>query len=72
MLPTIISFIDGVAVDRVIGFEELGGIDEFPTLVLVRRLISGGCLLAKDDKEAGKIKITKGKRQRDASSDDDA
>lgn len=39
MLPTIISFIDGVAVDRIIGFEELGGIDEFPTLILIRRLI---------------------------------
>jgi hypothetical protein len=73
MLPTIISFIDGIAVDRVIGFEELGGNDEFPTLILTRRLIAGGCLLSKNDKEAGKIKINKGKRQRnDDYSDDEA
>jgi len=25
VLPTIICFIDGVAVDRVVGFEDLGG-----------------------------------------------
>lgn len=73
MLPTIISFIDGIAVDRVIGFEELGGNDEFPTIILTRRLIAGGCLLSKNDKEAGKIKINKGKRQRnDDYSDDEA
>ena len=73
MLPTIISFIDGIAVDRIIGFEELGGIDEFPTLIMIRRLIAGGCLLAKNDKEAGKIKISKGNKKRndDYSDDDD-
>lgn len=70
-LPTIISFIDGVAVDRIIGFEELGGHDEFPTLVMTRRLIAGGCLLAKDKKEAGKICINKGKNRRDDDDDDD-
>jgi|TARA_B110000977_G_C10867851_1_gene412333 thiol-disulfide isomerase/thioredoxin len=71
MLPTIISFIDGVAVDRIIGFEELGGHDEFPTITLTRRLIEGGCLLALDRKERGEIKITKkGGRDHDASDDD--
>ena len=69
MLPTIISFIDGIAVDRIIGFEELGGTDEFPTLILTRRLIAGGCLVAKDDKEAGKIKINKGKKNNEDYSD---
>ena len=71
MLPTIISFIDGIAVDRIIGFEELGGIDDFPTLIMTRRLIAGGCLLAKNDQEAGKMKITKGKQRNDDYSDDD-
>ena len=61
MLPTIISFIDGIAVDHIIGFEELGGIDDFPTMIMIRRLIAGGCLIAKNDKEAGKMKIMKGK-----------
>ena len=73
MLPSIISFIDGIAVDRIIGFEELGGTDDFPTLIMIRRLIAGGCLEAKNDQEAGKIKINKGKKQRndDYSDDDD-
>ena len=31
MLPTIVLFKDGVAVDRVVGFEELGGHDDFTT-----------------------------------------
>jgi thioredoxin-like negative regulator of GroEL len=44
VLPTIICFIDGVAVDRVVGFEELGGKDDFPTLALTRRLIRSGAL----------------------------
>ena len=71
MLPTIISFIDGVAVDRIIGFEELGGHDEFPTLIMIRRLIEGGCLIGKDRKERGEIKISKGKKRDDISDDED-
>ena len=72
VLPTIISFIDGIAVDHIIGFEELGGQDEFPTMIMIRRLIAGGCLIAKNDKEAGKITITKGKnKKRDDQSDDE-
>jgi thiol-disulfide isomerase/thioredoxin len=38
MLPTIVCFIDGVAVDRVVGFEELGGKDDFSTIRLEARL----------------------------------
>ena len=73
VLPTIISFIDGIAVDHIVGFEELGGQDDFPTMIMIRRLIAGGCLLAKNDKEAGKIKITKGSKKRnDDYSDDEA
>ena len=52
-------FIDGIAVDRLIGFEELGGVDDFPTMALTRRLISGGVLLAKNRKEKGEMKINK-------------
>ena len=53
MLPTIIMFDNGVAVDRIVGFEELGGVDDFPTLTLTRRLIRGGVLEAKNKKEKG-------------------
>jgi len=61
---------DGVAFDRVVGFEELGGKDEFPELLLARRLISSGCMKALSDKEKGKIKITRHARERDASDSD--
>ena len=30
-LPTIVLFTDGVAKDRIVGFDELGGRDVFPT-----------------------------------------
>ena len=53
MLPTIIMFDNGIAVDRIVGFEELGGTDDFPTLALTRRLIRGGVLEAKNNKEKG-------------------
>lgn len=46
MLPTVICFMDGVAFDRVVGFEELGGYDDFPTLLLTRKLVKTGCLKA--------------------------
>ncbi|KAJ3042063.1 hypothetical protein HK097_002118 [Rhizophlyctis rosea] len=38
MLPCVISFVDGVTVDRLIGFEELGNNDNFPTSALEKRL----------------------------------
>jgi thiol-disulfide isomerase/thioredoxin len=41
-LPCIVSFIDGVAGDRIVGFEELGGKDDFTTERLENRLIKGG------------------------------
>ena len=65
MLPTIVCFIDGIAVDRVIGFEELGGTDEFPTLIMTRRLISAGVLKALNRKERGEMKMRKGGRRND-------
>jgi hypothetical protein len=39
MLPTVCCFIDGVLKDKVTGFEDLGGVDTFKTLVLIRRLV---------------------------------
>ncbi|KAJ3156851.1 hypothetical protein HK101_001459 [Irineochytrium annulatum] len=38
VLPCVIAFIKGVSVDRVVGFDELGGTDDFATVVLERRL----------------------------------
>ena len=72
MLPTIVCFIDGIAVDRIVGFEELGGTDDFPTLILTRRLISAGVLKALDKKEKGVMEINKGKKGRRDYSDSDS
>ena len=38
VLPCIIMFRDGIACDRIVGFEELGGVDDFSQLALERRL----------------------------------
>eukprot|EP00939_MAST-03C_sp_MAST-3C-sp1_P003746 g3746.t1 len=44
-LPTVVLFIDGVAVDRVVGFEELdGGRDTFRTRSLERRVKDAGLI----------------------------
>ena len=72
VLPTIIIFLDGVAVDRVVGFEELGNKDDFPQIALTRRLIRTGALRAITKVEKGQININKGGRRRANDSDDDS
>lgn len=69
MLPTLIMFVDGIAYDRITGFDELGGADDFPTINLTRRLIKGGVLWANNRKEKGLMKIKKGKNYNRDSSD---
>ena len=71
MLPTIIMFIDGIVADRITGFDELGGADDFPTINLVRRLVNGGVLKGKNRKERGEMKISKGRNRRQDSSDEE-
>ena len=62
MLPTIICFIDGIAVDRIVGFEELGNKDDFPTLAMIRRLVQAKVLKAKRKEEKPGFHIKKGKK----------
>ena len=70
MLPTVICFCDGIAVDRICGFDELGGVDDFPTVVLTRALIATGCLMAKTRQERGELGLAKkGKRRNDSDED---
>lgn len=69
MLPCLILFVDAIAVDRyglilsyliqsVVGFEELGNTDKFPTLVLEKRLSKSGVLMEKKvSLNAGKFSI---------------
>jgi len=47
VLPCVILFRDGVAVDRIIGFQELGGVDDFTTKALENRLLKAGLVLPK-------------------------
>lgn len=43
MLPTLALIRAGKAVDYVVGFQELGGADDFPTSALEARLLVRGC-----------------------------
>jgi hypothetical protein len=72
-LPTVIAFIDGIAVDRVVGFEDMGNRDDFQTLALVRRLIRTGALKALNKSESTQIRRVKrgGKDSDDSDIDDD-
>lgn len=44
VLPTVVMFKDGIALDRQVGFEGLSEDDDFPTEKLERRLHTGGVL----------------------------
>ena len=71
MLPTIVLFENGVAIDRVTGFEELGGQDDFPTMNLIRRLVKGGVLIPKNKTESGQIRVNRGRDEADSGDSDD-
>ena len=44
MLPCVICFIDGKAVDRIVGFEDFGGNDNFTTSQFLKRLWQSGVI----------------------------
>jgi hypothetical protein len=45
VLPCVISFVDGISVDRIIGFEGLGTGDNFTTKGVESRLLQCGVLV---------------------------
>ena len=51
VLPCIIFFRNGVAFDRIVGFEELGANDDFPTEKLERMLLNAGIVAVREKKE---------------------
>ncbi|KAF9382737.1 hypothetical protein CPB97_006988 [Podila verticillata] len=57
ILPCVISFTDGLAVDRLIGFEELGNTDNFSTTMLELRYKTVGVI--EDDKKVDKRNLKK-------------
>eukprot|EP00891_Asterochloris_glomerata_P006538 jgi/Astpho2/6538/fgenesh1_pm.00099_%23_5_t len=42
LLPCLLCFLNGVATDRVVGFDELGATDDFPTSSVEKRLLKAG------------------------------
>lgn len=62
MLPTICCFIDGVLKDKITGFEELGGIDTFKTLTLIRRLVKSNAVVAQNKIEEVYMVKTRSKK----------
>ncbi|KAF9569318.1 thioredoxin-like protein, partial [Agrocybe pediades] len=44
ILPCVICFVDGIAKDRLVGFEELGNEDNFNTAILELRLSQSGVI----------------------------
>ena len=71
VLPTVIAFIDGIAVDRIVGFEDMGNKDDFQTLALVRRLIRTGALKVLNKAECTQIRVKRGGKDSDDSDIDD-
>ncbi|EFJ20002.1 hypothetical protein SELMODRAFT_418702 [Selaginella moellendorffii] len=49
-LPCVILFRNGIASERIVGFEELGGVDDFPTATLEKLLIKKGILIVPEKK----------------------
>ncbi len=45
VLPTIVLFKDGIALDRIVGFEEFGGSDDFKTEILAQRIAKKGIII---------------------------
>jgi hypothetical protein len=66
-----VCFIEGIAVDRVVGFGDMGNKDDFQTMALIRRLIKSGVLKAINKQECGHIKVKRGRKDSDDSDSGD-
>jgi len=73
VLPCVLAFVNGVSVDRIIGFEGLGYTqDTFTTKDLEGRLLASGVILrAKAQGDAGVKFGVKAPRKQDSDDDDD-
>ncbi|KAF9165593.1 hypothetical protein DFQ26_009725 [Actinomortierella ambigua] len=77
VLPCVMSFVDGSAVDKMVGFEELGNTDNFSTSMLEMRLKRAGVVEDEAKKEAKKKNKksifggTRGDDSSDEGTDDD-
>jgi len=51
MLPCVVMFKKGVAIERIVGFEDLGGTDNFKSSLLARKFIQAGVMKARYPEE---------------------
>lgn len=70
ILPCVISFIDGLGVDRILGFEGLGNGDKFTTKDLEARLFASGVLVRTKLADGGLKLLSKGSNQKEADEED--
>jgi thioredoxin-like negative regulator of GroEL len=72
VLPCVLSFIDGVSVDRIVGFEGLGyTLDTFTTTDLEGRLLASGVIQRAKSTDNGGIRYgVKAARKEDSDDDD--
>eukprot|EP01132_Coremiostelium_polycephalum_P005231 gene5231-6512_t len=68
VLPTIVCFHNGIVADRIVGFDEFGGKDDFKVEVLAKRLHQAGVLNLKST--AGLTVISKSDRLKQQNIDD--
>jgi hypothetical protein len=72
VLPCVIAFVDGVGVDRIVGFEGLGHTpDTFTTKDLEARLLQSGVLVRAKTTGNRALKISREKAQKEDIGDDD-
>ena len=83
VLPCVIAFVDGVGVDRVVGFEGLAGsgsgsgfgsVDDFRTKDLEARLLAAGVLLQKKklkEAQVSHFRVRGKNKAKDGDADDD-
>ncbi|PSC68608.1 thioredoxin domain-containing PLP3B-like [Micractinium conductrix] len=44
LLPCVVAFVNGVAADRIVGFDQLGATDDFPTEQVEKKLLKAGVI----------------------------
>lgn len=72
VLPCVLAFIDGVSVDRIVGFEGLGYMpDNFTTQDLEARLLASGVVQRAKATDNGGMKFDTKAVQKDESDDDE-
>lgn len=71
VLPCVIAFVDGIGVDRIVGFEGLGHGDNFTPKDLEARLLQAGVLVRAKVTE-GRVQFGKKKEVQEDEDDDDS